>query len=67
MVITPEKIIGTTKKYFQLKNVTSTKHAARLHVTSGIVNKDSFDKLPSCHDSTATKTRRIVTKSPKPV
>lgn len=67
MVMTPEKITGTTKKYFQLKIVTRTKHTARPHVTSGISNKDSLDKLPSCHDSTATKSRRIVTKSPNPV
>ena len=67
MVMTPEKIIGTTKKYFQLKNVTKTKHAARPHVTTGMTNKDSLGKPPSCHDSTATNTRRTVTKRPKPV
>jgi hypothetical protein len=65
--MTPEKIIGTMKKYFQLKNVTTTKHAARPHVTIGIATKDSLGIPPSCHDRTATKTRRTVTKSPKPV
>ena len=67
MVMTPEKIIGTMKKYFQLKNVTTTKHAARPHVTTGIANKDSLGRPPSCHVKTAMKTRRTVTKSPKPV
>jgi hypothetical protein len=67
MVMTPEKIIGTIKKYFQLKNVTTRKHAARAHVTTGIANKDSLGRPPSCHDRTARKTRRTVTKSPKPV
>ena len=65
--MTPEKIIGTMKKYFQLKNVTTTKHAARPHVTTGIANKDSLGTPPSCHDRTAVKTRRTVTKSPNPV
>jgi len=45
MVMTPEKIIGPMKKYFQLKNVTMTKQAARPHVTTGIANKDSWARL----------------------
>jgi hypothetical protein len=67
IVMTPEKISGTMKKYFQLKNVTRTKHEARPHVTIGIANNDSLGSPPSCHDRTATKTRRTVTKRPKPV
>jgi len=65
--MTPEKNSGTIKKYFQLKNVTTAKHAARPHVTTGIADNDSLGRLPSCHDKTAMKTRRTVTKSPKPV
>ena len=65
--MTPEKISGTTKKYFQFKNVTTAKHVARLHVRIGIEDNDSLGRLPSCHDRTAMKTRRTVTKRPKPV
>lgn len=67
IVMTPEKIIGITKKYFQLKNVTTMKHAARAHVITGIANKDPLGRPPSCHVRTAMKIRRTVTKSPKPV
>jgi hypothetical protein len=42
IVMTPEKISGTIKKYFQLKNVTIAKHAARPQVTIGIANTDSL-------------------------
>jgi hypothetical protein len=67
IVTTPEKIIGIMKKYFQLKNVTTTKHAASPHVMTGIANKNFLDRPPSCHDRTARKRRRTVMKSPNPV
>ena len=47
--------------------IQQTKHAAKPHVTTGIANKDSLDRPPSCHDSSAMNTSRTVTKSPKPV
>jgi hypothetical protein len=67
MATAPEKISGTMKKYFQLKNVTTTKHAARLQVMTGIADRDALGRPPSCHDRTAVKTRSTVTNSPKPV
>lgn len=65
--MTLENTSGRTKKYLQLKNVTTTKHAARPHRMLGISDRESLDKPPSCHAKTATKIRRIVTKRPKPV
>ena len=65
MVMRPEKIIGTMKKYFQLKNVTTMKHAARAHVTTGIANKDSLGRPPSCHDSAARKNQKDCDEKPE--
>ena len=67
MVVTPENMTGTMKKYLQLKNVTTMKQIARPHVASGIATRDSLGRPPSCHDRTAMKSRRTVTKSPNPV
>ena len=67
MATRPEKIIGTTKKYFQLKNVTTTKHAAKPHVTTGIASREALGRLASRHDKAAVKSNRTVTKSQKPV
>ena len=67
MVMMPENTTGRMKKYLQLKNVTTRKHTARPQVTPGIPDNESLGKPPSCHAKTATKTRRTVTNSPKPV
>jgi hypothetical protein len=41
MVVTPENMTGTMKKYLQLKNVTTMKQIARPQVGSGIATRDS--------------------------
>jgi hypothetical protein len=61
-----ENISGTTKKYLQLRKVTTTKQAAKLRVTIGIAANCSLGRLPSCHAKIAANSRKSVTKNPKP-
>jgi len=65
--MTAENTTGTTKKYIQLRIVTTMKHAARDQLRIHIVDKISFGRLPSCHVRMAVNRRKTVTNNPKPV
>jgi hypothetical protein len=56
-----------TRKYFQLKTLRLRRQMASAHVTTDKDLSWSFGRLPSCHASTATKTRNTVVNKPKPV
>jgi len=65
-VVTIEKTMGTTKKYFQLKTVMAAKQRANAHAVPRMRVKDSGGRLLSCHANTTASRRNTLIKSPNP-
>ena len=65
-VITTEKTMGITKKYFQLNAVMATKDSANTHAVPRMSAKDSGGRPPSCHANITASRRNTLTKSPNP-
>src|SRR4029077_7966339 len=65
-VVTIEKTMGITKKYFQLKTEIAAKQRANVQAVPRMRAKDSGGRPPSCHANTIASRRNTLTESPNP-
>jgi hypothetical protein len=65
-VIRNVKMMGSMKKYIQLKTMTAAKQRASAHAGPRMSARVSAERPPSCHANTAAKRRNTETKNPDP-
>jgi len=66
-VIAIETIKGVTKKYLQVKIVTTKKQATSAHAGPRMSANVSRGRPPSCHAKTAENTRKAEIMNPEPI